>query len=133
MGAKLDRKLKAKEMNYSVVPKNYTIEFAVDGIRIRCGTEVIWHKTISGLAHTGDGKCLLKQLDRELKAQGLERKLEALNSSLMTGESVSFTQLSTLQQPSDLSQKALAGLTPSSVMILRPLSPATAMRQTKQA
>jgi hypothetical protein len=76
---------------------------------------------------------LLKQLDRELKAQGLERKVEILNSSLMTGESVSFTQLSTLQQPSDLSQEALAGLTPSSVMILRPLSPATAMRQTKQA
>lgn len=74
MGAKLDRKLKAKEMNNSVVAKNYSIEFAVDGIRIRYGTEVIWHKTISGLAHIGDGKRLLKQLDRELKAQGLERK-----------------------------------------------------------
>jgi len=49
------------------------------------------------------------------------------------GESGSFTQLSTLQQPSDLSQETLAGLTPSSVMILRPLSPATAMTQTKQA
>jgi hypothetical protein len=133
MGAKLDRKLKAKEMNNSVVVKNYTIEFAVDGIRIRYGTEVIWHKTISGLAHIGDGKRLLKQLDRELKAQGLERKVETLNSSLMTGESVSSTQLSTLQQPSDLLQEALTSLTPSSVMILRPLSPATAMRQTKQA
>jgi hypothetical protein len=115
------------------VAKNYTIEFAVDGIRIRYGTEVIWHKTISGLAHISDGKRLLKQLDRELKAQGLERKVETLNSSLITGESVSFTQLSTLQQPSDLSQEALISLTPSSVIILRPLSPAIAIRQTKQA
>jgi len=41
IGAKLDRKLKAKEMNNSVVAKNYSIEFAVDGIRIRYGTEVI--------------------------------------------------------------------------------------------
>jgi hypothetical protein len=133
MGAKLDGELKAKEIDNSVVAKNYIIEFAVDGIRIRYGTEVIWHKTVSGLAHIGDGKRLLKQLDRESKAQGLERKVEALNSSLITGESVSFTQLSTLQQPSDLSQEALNSLTPSSVMILRPLSPATAMRQTKQA
>lgn len=54
MVAKLHRKLKAKEMDNSVVPNNYIIEFAVDG------TEVIWHKTNSVLAHIGDGKRLLK-------------------------------------------------------------------------
>jgi len=41
-GAKLHRKLKAKEINNSVVPKNCTIKFAVDAIRIRYGTKVIW-------------------------------------------------------------------------------------------
>jgi hypothetical protein len=70
MGAKLGRKLKARVVDSMDDPRDYTIEFVPDGIRIKYGNDVIWHRSAAGLASLGDGKRLLEQLDRELKAQG---------------------------------------------------------------
>ena len=51
------------------------MEFTIEGIRICYGTSIIWHKPVAGLAILSDGKRLLEQLDRGLKAQGLEKEL----------------------------------------------------------
>jgi hypothetical protein len=84
MGAKLGRKLKARVVDNIDDPRDYTIEFVPDSIRIRYGNNVIWQKSVAGLASAGDGKRLLEQLDRELKAQGLAE--DSLSGSPKVGE-----------------------------------------------
>lgn len=84
MGAKLGRKLKARVVDNTDDPRDYTIEFVPDSIRIRYGNNVIWQKSVAGLASAGDGKHLLEQLDRELKAQGLAE--DSLSGSPKVGE-----------------------------------------------
>lgn len=65
VGAKLGSKLKARVVDSMDGPRDYTIEFAPDGIRMKYGNDVIWHRSAAGLASLGDGKRLLEQLDRE--------------------------------------------------------------------
>jgi hypothetical protein len=75
IGAKPSSKLKARVIDDTNNPRFYTMEFTIEGIRICYGTNIIWHKPVAGLAILSDGKRLLEQLDRGLKAQGLEKEL----------------------------------------------------------
>lgn len=92
IGSKLGDKLRVKLIDNKDSPKYYTINFALDDFRILLGTNVVWHKSVTNLSSPGDGRRLLKQLKKELEAQGLQKRPVATRASFEASSETNKTQ-----------------------------------------
>jgi len=76
MGSKLGHKLRVKLVANKGSPKNRSINFALDGIRILLGTEVVWHKSATDLTR----RRLLKQLKKRAGGSGASKESSSYES-----------------------------------------------------